>query len=192
MIVKERQIILSKVKYGEADLILKVISSDGQVYSAIAKSALKSKKRFGGGVLEPTHYINATIQKKDTSDTERLSVLQEANIIDDFRGLKSDYDKLSLAFHFVRTVSTVAREGDAHPEIFNLLGHALKAAETTKQLSQLKLRFDLKLLHLQGVLPTEERFVPYLNKSIRDELDEVSDSHQISREVELMFTNYMS
>src|SRR6185295_14750751 len=104
-----RAICLSKTKYGEADLILKFITAQGDVYSAIAKSALRSKKRFGGGVLEPTHYMQITLDKRTAmNDDERLSVLNEAKLIDDFPQLKTDYDRLQLGLHFVKLVGTVA------------------------------------------------------------------------------------
>jgi DNA repair protein RecO (recombination protein O) len=192
--VDERVIILSKTKYSEADLILKLISAEGEVYSVIAKSALKSKKRFGGGVLEPTHYIRATLNKMSHETSERLSVLTEAQIIDDFRGLKLDYDRLESAFHFVKSVAMVAREGDLNVDVFNLLGHALKKAEISKNLPHLKLQFNLKLLHLQGVLPPDGRYAPYLQASIRESDNvkvEIEESRQIYREVEYMFNSYI-
>jgi DNA repair protein RecO (recombination protein O) len=167
MQLKDRVILLSKTKYGEADLILKLISSSGAVYSAIAKSALKSKKRFGGGVLEPTHFIAVTLVRRGEEGSDRLYVLEEAQVVDDFAKLKQDYDRLELALHFVKTVAIVAREGDSHTEVFNLLGHALKTAENSSDLDFLKLQFNLKLLHLQGVLPPESRFTPFLRSSIR-------------------------
>lgn len=195
MIVKDRAIVLGKTKYGEADLILKLLTSGGEVYSAIAKSALKSKKRFGGGVLEPTHYIFVTLLKRDGEFSEKLSVLNEAQIIDDFRGLKTDYDRLETAFYFVRSVTTVAREGDLHRDIFNLLGHALKAAENSRELGLLRTQFNVKLLHLQGVLPVEARYVPFLRSSIREAEEMAVDRElcrQIGREVEALFENYVN
>jgi DNA repair protein RecO (recombination protein O) len=164
----ERVICLSKQKYGEADLILRFISSGGDVFSAMAKSALKSRKRFGGGILEPTHHMMISLSKPFVSGGERLPLLTEAQLLDDFSALKKDYDRLSVALEFVKWIATIAREGDAHREIFNLLGHALKAAETSTQLPLLKLQFQVKLLHLQGMLPPEERFLPFTKTPIRD------------------------
>jgi hypothetical protein len=89
-------------------------------------------------------------------------------LIDDFSKLKTDYDRLSLAIEFVRWVSIVSREGDSHREVFNLLGHALKAAETTSTLNLLKVQFQLKFMHLQGMLPPEDRYLPFTRVSIRD------------------------
>ena len=198
MQLKERAIILSKIKYGEADLIVKFITAEGEVYSAMAKSALKSQKRFGGGVLEPTHYVSLTLERRGGVDDERLAVLSESQILDDFRGLKSDYDRLDLAFHFIKIVTTVAREGDLHRDIFNLLGHALKSAETVQDLQFLKTQFNLKLLRLQGVLPSDEKYAPYLRASIREGISktpeyrtDLEEYRQINREIEVIFANYI-
>lgn len=198
--MKDRVILLSKTKYGEADLILKFISATGEVYSAIAKSALKSKKRFGGGVLEPTHFISVALTQKGGVESERLRVLDEAQVIDDFSGLKKDYDRLVLALQFVKAVATVAREGDSHTDIFNLLGHALKATETSRDLQFLKMQFNLKFLHLQGVLPLESRYSPFLRISIRltseaheqiQGLIAAEELQSIRSEIDSIFTSYV-
>ena len=60
---QNRFIILKKMKYGESDLILHAISMQGEKLSFIARGALKSKKRFGGGVLEPTHFVSFTYKQ---------------------------------------------------------------------------------------------------------------------------------
>ena len=171
MIIQDRVICLNKVKYGEADLILKFISSRGEVYSAIAKSALKSRKRFGGGILEPTHHLTVTVKRRSADESgsdERLSVLEEATLIEDFAKLKTDYDRIDMALQFVRIVATAAREGDANREVFNLLGHGLRAIETTRELGFLRLQFQLKFLHLQGVLPSDDRYQAIVRVPIRD------------------------
>ncbi len=169
--ISDRVICLSKVKYAEADLILKFISAGGEVYSVIAKSALRSRKRFGGGVLEPTHHLAVTVTRRSSdeiSGVERLPVLQEATLLDDFAKLKTEYDRIDMALQFVRIVSRAAREGDRHKETFNLLGHSLRAAETSRELNFLRLQFQLKFLHLQGVLPPDERFQSIVRVSVRD------------------------
>src|ERR1700751_1462333 len=102
----ERVICLSKQKYGEADLILRFISSGGDVFSAIAKSALKSRRRFGGGILEPTHHMQVGLTKEFVPGSDRLPVLTEAQLLDDFAALKKDSDRLNMALEFVRWVAT--------------------------------------------------------------------------------------
>ena len=52
--------VLRVIKYGEADLIVSGLNTMGAKIPLFAKYALKSRQRFGGGVLQPTHYIKAT------------------------------------------------------------------------------------------------------------------------------------
>lgn len=154
MITNEKVLILRKTRFGESDLILSFLDSNGQVHSVMAKSALKSKKRFGGGVLEPMHYVNFTYKKKDHfKESEKLPLLSEAQLIYDFPKMRIDYERLTLGLHIVKTVSTIIREGDlAHKGLFDLVGNSLRAVETSKNLRALKLHFEVKFLNLQGVI----------------------------------------
>ncbi|MEK6554570.1 MAG: DNA repair protein RecO [Bdellovibrionota bacterium] len=156
MITNEKVIILRKTKFGESDLILSFLDSSGQVHSVMAKAALKSKKRFGGGVLEPLHYVNFTFKKKDHfKESEKLPLLSEAQLIYDFPKIRADYERLTLGLHIVKTVSTVIREGDlAHKGLFDLVGNSLRAVESSGNLRALKLHFEVKFLSLQGVIAT--------------------------------------
>ena len=159
MEVKEKVFILKKVKYGDADLILSCLTPKGAKISLYARSAMKSKKRFGGGVLEPTHYIHALYDDKTSrSHSENpLHTLKEASLIEGFNGLRTDYNRIEVALYFVSLISNVVREGEIDSaELFNLLGNTLKAAEKSEHLDWLKTQFEVKLLANQGVLAIEE------------------------------------
>ena len=158
MEVKDRVFILKKTRYGESDLILNCMTPHGAKLNLFARSALKSKKRFGGGVLEPTHFIHVLYQDKSGSSSvdQPLHTLKEASLIQGFPGLRSDYARLELAFHVVQMVSAVVRAGEIDSgDLFNLLGNTLKAAETSRDLPLLRLLFEAKLLAQQGVLALE-------------------------------------
>lgn len=164
---KIKGLILRTTKYSEADLILTFLSSEGEKVSAIAKSALKSKKRFLGGVLEPTHFVEfvLTIPKIEG----RLPVIEQAQLIQSFDQLRSDYDRLNLALRILEIVSKMAQEGDLHSkELFNLLGNTLKELQTAPNLEILQLQFFLKLLMQQGVLEPEAWMKSFLSRSMKD------------------------
>jgi len=153
MEVKEKIFILKTIKYAEADLIILGLNQMGGSVRFIAKSALKSRKRFGGGVLEPTHYIEVTYRKKNTESENRLNVIQSAHIVECFPRLRGDYERLELALHFLKLISQVSKEDLEDQELFHMLGNALKAAEKSDNLAYLRTQFELKLLLQQGVLP---------------------------------------
>ena len=191
-----RFILLKKIKYGEADLILQAIGIDGAKSSFIAKGALKSKKRFGGGVLEPLHFVNLIY--KEQPDSLKMKTIQEAILIDDFKSLRSDYDKLELALYVINCVSHVSQEGDQHSEfLFNLTGHTLRAIANTKNHSVLKLHFCLKFLYQQGVISIENWMTDFLktNMSDSDSLTQNSSvielTHQYLDSIENLVLQYI-
>jgi DNA repair protein RecO (recombination protein O) len=164
---KDRFIILRKIKYAEADLIIHALSPRGEKLAFIARGALKSKKRFGGGVLEPTHFVTFTF--KQANEHGQLNVLQEATIVNDFPGLRTDYDRLETALHILDCVSKVSQEGDRDSEfLFNLLGHTLKSLESTPDVLVLKMHFYLKFLLQQGVVNAEPWMAPFLKTNLAD------------------------
>jgi len=164
---QDRFIILKKIKYGEADLIIQALGSDGARTSFMAKSALKSKKRFGGGILEPLHFVNFTYN--ETQDSAKMKILKEASLIDDFKDIRTSYDKLELALFVINCVTQVSLEGDQHSEfLFNLTGHTLRAVAKTQNLNILRLHFYLKFLYQQGVISFEPWMSIFLKINISD------------------------
>lgn len=174
---QDRFIILKKIKYGEADLIIHAIGSDGARSSFMAKSALKSKKRFGGGILEPLHFVNLTY-KESSGDTGQMKTLQEATLIEDFKDIRSSYDKLELALFILNCVSRVSLEGDQNSDfLFNLTGHALRSVSRSENLRVLKLHFCLKFLYQQGVVSLETWMTPFLKTNLSDSAELAADVH---------------
>ena len=97
-----------------------------------AKGALKSRKRFAGGVLEPTHYIEATYMARSSRDADPLHTLLEATLLRAFPNLRTDYDRLEAALHMLALVHKLGQQGVVDsPDLFNLLGNALQAAEVS-------------------------------------------------------------
>ncbi len=175
-----RFIILRKIKFSESDLIVHALSSTGSKKSFMARSALKSKKRFGGGVLEPLHYVTFTY--KESSKEDGLNQLTEAQLIDDFKKIKDGYDQLELALYVIRCAGHVSQEEDFNSGfLFNLVGHTLKKiAETSefKSLPRLKLHFNLKFLFQQGVIDIDPWMRPFLKENIADSqvLDDLKET----------------
>ena len=163
-----RFLILRKIRYGEADLILQALSPHGEKMSFMARGALKSKKRFGGGILEPSHFVQLNYHKAAEG---KMHTLKEASLVNDFAGLRTKYDNLEFALRMLEVVSRVSLEGDSTSEyLFNLLGHGLKAAETAEDIVPLKAQFYLKFLLQQGVLTPEAWMAPFLKLTLAEHL----------------------
>ncbi len=164
---KERVLILKTFKHGESDLIVHALNQHGARINFFARGAMKSRKRFAGGILEATHYLEVLYKQGPTIDGDPLHSLLEASMIREFPKLRTDYDRLEAALYLLKIVHKLSQQGVVDsPELFNLLGNALAAAETSANLEKLKVHFELKLLAAQGVLPGEESFNEWLMTSL--------------------------
>lgn len=165
--LQDKFIILKKTKYGEADLIVHALSSVGAKKSFIARAALKSKKRFGGGVLEPTHYVLLSYKQGKSEDA--LNTLNEAVLIDDFKDIRADFDKLEFGLFILNCAYHVSQEGDSDSHfLYNLVGNSLRKLGGAKNLQRFKLHFCLKFLFQQGVISVEEWMAPFLKVNMSD------------------------
>ena len=166
-VIHDKIIVLKTIKYSESDLIVHGLNTKGEKLHFIAKGALRSQKRFGGGVLESSHYIRVSYKKGRGEST--LYILTEASLLEGFSQIRLNYEHLELGFYFLKMMSQVSLEGtlDSHNN-FNLLGHSLRCLETTKDLNKLRIFFETKLLQQQGVLSNGQPFVEILSSSILD------------------------
>ena len=171
--------ILRKTKYSESDLIIQALSTRGERVSFIARGGQKSKKRFGGGVLEPTHLVEC-IYQDSKKDNNNLHLLKEAKLIEAFANLRKDYDRLELALFALDCVYRVSLEGDqASQVIFQLLGHLFKSIDQGADLQVLKTQFIVKFLFQQGVLTPEIWMEPFLKTSLHEsaKLENLKSTH---------------
>ena len=165
MLLKEKVILLKNFPLNEADLIIKGLNPKGGQMSFIAKGALKSRRRFCGGVLDPLSYIEIGYRPSRKS----LLSLQEARLLEDFCALRRDYSRLSLALEFARLISSFSPEGaEDSGELFHLLGNGLKEAQNSPALPRLKLFFYVKALFLQGVLPSKPDYNAISSQALRE------------------------
>ena len=175
--IKEKGIVLRTIKYSEADLIVKILTKQGDKLDLFARSALKSKKRFGGGALQPTHFICFNYQVPRSING--LAVIKEAALIKDFKFLREDYEKLTLALKVLDIIDRVAQVGNKEGEgFFNLLGNTFKALENCENLLKLYTQFEIKLLFHIGILKPSDETNPFLKASVleNNHLD-IEESH---------------
>ncbi len=167
----ERFIVLRKIKFSEADLVIHGISQRGEKMAFMARSALKSKRRFGGGVLELINFVELDYSISKTN--QGLHVLNEASLIRDFATLKKDYDKIEFALEVLETISKVIQEGDEESQkLFQIVGHLFSHLDQQDQAAfvwkNLKMQFYLKFLMQQGVLAQEPWMAPFLKTKFED------------------------
>ena len=150
--------------FQEAHLILDVLGEKGEKLTLRAQNARKSRKRFGGGVLEPLNFSELHYTQAKSGHL----YVKEARIIYPFTRLRQDYNKLELSFYFLKLIAKGAHQAPPdNKALFNLLGTALRCLETTHHSLSLKLQFELKYLHSLGLLAPDTYTSEWLTQPLK-------------------------
>ena len=183
-------IVLKTHVYKEADLIVVGLTSGGRKERFLARAALKSQKRFGGGLLEPTRYIEALVKVREG----RWSDLVEARMLRDFESLRSRYERMQAAFDLLDWVQRLLPDGGGDfVDTFHLLGRFLEVLAQSDQPAQVLRMSQVKLLALQGVLPPDPDWDPWLRTALADHASvpaNLTQERWIDAELKRMYHDY--
>lgn len=141
-------LVLNHINYGESDIILTLFTARYGLQKGFAKSARKSRKRFGA-VLDP--FTQAVFQWK--TGRGAFWLLQEAELITSRFGLRGDFQCLALASYGVELVTLLLEEGESYQLIYELLCCFLDYLERGGDGSSARLLFELRLIYLLGYIP---------------------------------------
>jgi DNA repair protein RecO (recombination protein O) len=137
----------------EADLIVSFFTRDYGKVRGVAKSALKSRKRFGGA-LEPMTVARAWFAEKPKQDLVRLDQLE---IITSPLARPVDAARLGVLSFYAEVLEEALPERDPHETIFRLTLSVLEqttAAESNTAQPWMPLTyFSLWITRLMGLLP---------------------------------------
>ncbi len=147
--VKDEAIVLRRLPYGESDRIVHLFTSSSGKISAIAKGGAKSLRRFMN-TLEPLRIIYVEYFDKSWRGLARI---ENAHILEDFSEIERDLRKFFIASFLTEIVDKLAKEKEPYPQIFDLLGAALRRLKTSQVSSLDTLMLLLKILELLGFLP---------------------------------------
>lgn len=154
---RAKGIILKTNVFNEADLSVQVIANNGARKDYVAKAALKSKKRFGGGILEPSHYIDFSWREASSG----IFYMEDAKLLESFDGLRNSYETLQTAMSGMQLVLKVSKEDLEQEEVFHMLGNYLKLCADTNANKKTFLHFKIRLLSAIGILPNQQEFAEF-------------------------------
>lgn len=122
-IFKERAIVLSGFRLGEADRVLSLLTPGHGKIRAVAKGIRKTKSRFGAR-LEPLVHVDLLIYSG-----KNLGTVTGAEIVEPFREVREDLDRLTVAATMAEAAENLAQDGEPAPLLYRLLLAALRELE---------------------------------------------------------------
>lgn len=147
MITDIEGIIINTKSYGDTSLIIDILTRDMGVIGVIAKGckSLKSKLR---SVTDKLTYATFTIYYKK----DKLSILSEASIINNFSNIKKDIEKISYASFLLDLTYQVYKQCENN-DLYNLLISALIKINDNFNPLIITNIIELKYLDYLGVMP---------------------------------------
>ena len=141
-------LILRTYPFHEADLLVTLFTrAEGKV-RGVAKSALRSRRRFGGA-LEPLTYVVAHWQDKEKQELARLD---SCDVISSPLTLEMTYPRLVALSYVAEVIDQLLPDREPSDDIFRLALSVLRQLENDSLWKPLTY-FDLWIVRLVGLLP---------------------------------------
>ncbi len=144
-------IVLREVNYRESDKILTVLTEDAGKMTVSARGCRK-KNAPTAAVSQRLCYSELTL-----FEYQNRWNLREGDIRREFRGVRSDLEKLALGAWLAELAETLTLDEEPAPEILRLLLNSLHALEQLDRPAALiKSVYELKIMALSGYAPLVE------------------------------------
>jgi len=141
--------VLRTHEIGEADLIVTLLCERAGRVRGVARAARKSRRRFGG-TLEPLSEVHARWSEREGHELHRIDALE---LIRSHSAMQSDPGLQAICAVLSEVATSVAREAQADPQGFRLMGAVLEALESGTDPWVALRYFEYWTLRLHGLLP---------------------------------------
>lgn len=160
MVTNVEGIIINSKDYKESSKILDIFTRDYGVIGVIAKGC-KSIKSNLRSVTDKLTYATFTIYYKK----DKLSILSEASVINNFSNIKKDIEKISYASFLIDLTNQVYRQNNDN-RLYDLLISSLKKINDNFNPLIITNIIELKYLEYLGVMPSLDGCVICGNKNV--------------------------
>lgn len=161
-ILKDKGFVLKKKKFRETSKLITIFSENAGKLNLIAKG-VRSPKSKSSAILEPINFIEFVYYDKQTRELQYIS---NADFIEDFSTIKSDFEKIKIAFVVLELTNIFSHEGQVNIELFELVKQTLYDLNSNRKLNDhLLVRFLIKLCEISGY-PIFTGHCPFCQTSI--------------------------
>ncbi|MCX8056720.1 MAG: DNA repair protein RecO [Ignavibacteria bacterium] len=172
-ILKDRGFVLKKKKFRETSKLITIFAENAGKINLVAKG-VRTPKSKTSAVLEPLNLIEFVYYDKPTRDLQYIS---SAEFIDDFSNIKSDYEKIKIAYAVIELTNYFSHEGQVNNELFDLVYNTLVSLDKNQRPNfNLFIDFIIKLCEISGY-PAYTGECPSCHKPI----DLMKDDFQFTR-----------
>ncbi len=162
MLVNTKAIVVSALKYSEADLIVKCYTLSSGLKTYLLRGILKSKKgKFKTSQFQPLTQLEIVAKHKDKGTMEYL---QEAKIRKHYRDLHTNVIKGAMVLFISEILKNTIQEEEQNEPLYYFLEGSIDWMDDADNISNFHLLFLLKLSRFLGFYPDDSNLEPsYFN-----------------------------
>jgi DNA repair protein RecO (recombination protein O) len=150
MIVKTKAIVLTSVKYGEADLIVKCLTQLG-TRSYMLRGIFGSKsKKIKTAYFQPLSLLEITAKHNNKGSLNSIREVGAAHI---YQSLGTNIYKQSIALFLAEILSVCLREEEENPSLFEYIEAAFLWLDSHSEIANFHLLFLVRLTRHLGFYP---------------------------------------
>lgn len=154
MFVKSKCIVLSSVKFGEADLIVRTFTKEVGPISFMLKGVRKSKKgKFKVASFQPMTLLEIEFNFRENKN---LQYLTEAKVFQNFHGLQTSFYKSSILIFVAEVLSNSLKEEAKNKSLFEFVEGFLMQLDKSEKIGNYPIQFCLELSKHLGFYPSYE------------------------------------
>ena len=140
-------IVLRRANFAEADQVVTILTRFHGKVAAVAKGVRKMGSRKGGN-LDLLNHV-----KLHLAEGKNMDIITEVDLISAFPGIKTDLEKITLAYQIVESIDKLMTENQENETVFRLAKEALTLLANSVKPELITYAFQLKLLSNLGFQP---------------------------------------
>jgi len=151
MVITTKAVVLSSLKYGEADLIVRCFTESSGLKSYLLKNILRSRKgKLKASYFQPLTLLELEVVHKNKGNLERIN---EAKVLYPYQTLHTNVVKSAMVI-FIAEVLTSSIQGEAEDKtMFHFLKDSFIWLDTNSKIANFHILFLLKLSGYLGFYP---------------------------------------
>lgn len=162
MLIHTKAIIISALKYGEADLIVKAYTLSDGLSTYMLKGVLKSKKgKFKASMFQSLTQLDIVANHRGGG---KLEYLREARVTGNYQSLHTHPVKQALVMFLAEMLRNTIHEEESNEPLFHYLEYSFHVLDTINKFANFHLLFLLNLTKYLGFQPEMDlKDLPYFN-----------------------------
>ena len=152
---KTQAIVIRTFPLKEFHKIITFYTPDFGKVKAVAYGVKSPKSKLGGS-LELLNHGTLLFQHRENRELQNIT---DFNLINGFDAIRSDFTRITYGCYFAELVDSIASEGIASPEIFDLLRTTYQCLMEADDIPLLARGFEIKFIDCAGYAPELSRCV---------------------------------